>query len=229
MTVFRWCGRRNGAAPILAAVLVSLLGSQSVLAKATVHSPAGSTLKSLALSAQEVKSAYGPGGKLAAGMTVTNAMLKSTGAATGLSSAQAGLIGRQTGYVAEYIWSRMPSLKGSVVQYPAGVFAVTSIITVYRASSYAQNAMALAQTIKIKKHPGVTSKFSPLAGVGEKAYLEIQRTVAKNATTSYGVYVVFVQGRYLELVSVNGYVTQPAESTVVSLAKLQVSRARSGG
>jgi len=197
MTVFRWRVWRNGAAPILAAVLVSLLGSQSVLAKASVHSPAGLTLKSLSLSVQDIKSVYGPGGKLAAGMTVTNAMIKSTGAATGLNSSQAGLIGRQTGYVAEYIWSRMPSLKGSVVQYPAGVFAVTSIITVYRASSYAQSAMALAQTIKIKKHPGVTSKYSPLSGVGEKAYLEIQRTVAKNATTSYGVYVVFEQGRYL--------------------------------
>jgi hypothetical protein len=229
MTVFRWSAWRNGAAPILAAVLVSLSGSQSVLAKATVHSPAGLTLKSLSLSAQDVKSAYGKGSKLAAGMTVTNKMINSTGAATGLSSAQAGLVGRQTGYIAEYTWNRMPTLKGSVVQYPAGVFAVTSIITVYRASSYAQNVMALMPTIKLKKHPGVTSKVSPLAGVGEKAYLEIQRTVAKNATTSYGVYVDFVQGRYLEIADVNGYVTQPAESTVVSLAKLLASRARSGG
>lgn len=228
-TVFRWCGRRNGAAPILAAVLVSLLGSQSVLAKATVHSPAGSTLKPLALSAQEVKSAYGKGSKLATGMTVTNKMINSTGAATGLSSAQAGLVGRQTGYIAEYTWNRMPSLNRGVVHYPAGVFAVTNIITVYRASSYAQNVMAAMPTIKRTKHPGVTSKVSPLAGVGEKAYLEIQTTVAKKATTSYGVYVDFVQGRYLEIVAVNGYVTQPAESTVVSLAKLLASRARSAG
>jgi hypothetical protein len=229
MTVFRSRAALNGATPFLAAVLVSLCGSQSVLAETSAHNRTGLTLKSLALSAQEVKSAYGPGGKLAAGMTLTNTMLKSTGTQPGLSSAQAGLVGRQTGYIAEYTWKRMPSLKGSVVRYPAGVFAVTSIITVYRAPSYAQNVMALMPTIKLKKHPGVTSKVSPLAGVGEKAYLVIQSTVAKKATTSYGVYVEFVQGRYLEVVAVNGYVTQPAESTVVSLAKVLASRARSAG
>lgn len=229
MTVFRGRGWRYGAASILAPMIVSLSGSHIVLAKASVHSPASVSLKSLALSVHDVQSAYGAGGKLAAGTTVTNAMIKTTGTQPGLSSVQSGLLGRQTGYIAEYIWSRMPRLKGSVVVYPAGVFSVSSIITVYRASSYAQNVMAAIPTIKLKKHPGVTSKVSSLAGVGEKAYLEIQRTVAKNTTTSYGVYVDFLQGRYLEVVAVDGYVTQPAASTVVSLAKVLAGRARSGG
>jgi hypothetical protein len=227
MTVFRSRAALNGATLFLAAVLVSLCGSQSVLAETSAHRT-GLNLKSLALSAQEIKSAYGSGGKLK-GTTVTNAMIQSTGTQPGLTSVQAGLVGRQTGYIAEYTWNRTPSLKGSVVQYPAGVFGVSCIITVYHASSYAQNVMAAIPTIKRRKYPGVTSKVSHLAGVGEKAYLEIQTTVAKNATTSYGVYVDFVQGRYLEIVAVNGYVTQPAESTVVSLAKVLASRARSAG
>ena len=229
MTVFRLRTARIGAAPLLAVALLTLCGSGGVLANTSTHALAGSTLKSLGLSTQDVRSAYGPGGKLAAGMTVTNAMEKGTNTATGLTNAQAGLVGRQTGYIAEYIWTRMPSMKGTKVQYPAGVFAVTSIVTEYRASSYAQNVMTLAPTIKLKKHPGVTNTLSTLGGVGDKAFLSTQRTVAKNATTSYAAYVEFVQGRYLVLISVNNYETKPSVSTIVGLAKLVAGRVRSGG
>jgi hypothetical protein len=229
MTVFRLRAARNSATPLLAAVLVSLCGSHVVRAETSAHSPAGLTLKSLVLSAQDIRSAYGPGGKLAAGITVTNAMEKSTSAQTGLSSAQAGLVGRQTGYIAEYIWNRTPSLKGTVVQYPAGVFSVTSNVNVYRTSSYAQNVMTLVPTIKLKKHPGVTNSLSSVGGVGDKAFLDTERTVAKNTTTSYAVSVEFVQGRYLGFVFVDSYVTKPTVSTVINLAKLIDSRVRSGG
>lgn len=192
---------------------------------ADMRHPFAGPVSPLLLTLGDVQTAYGSGFALVSSREITNRMAAGTSAGV-VPGTGSLLTGRITGYVASYLRIRYAARGGQATVSP-GVTTVSSGVNLYKASRYAQGALAYGmQQAGTRQPKGLTVHLSHLSGVGDAALLEVSRPAA-GLRSNYLVLIAFQRGRYMSTVDVGAYGKQPTTATVLNLARLVDGRIRS--